>query len=86
MVLDKAYAGKDRDALYQGGYKHMIDNAFQLKNMTNELIRTVENEAKEANSKYKSPGARDRAMKNFFTYYNELVDDSNKVMYTKTMK
>jgi len=25
-------------------------------------------------------------MKNFFTYYNELVDDSNKVMYTKTMK
>jgi len=46
VVLDKAYAGKDRDALYQGGYKHMIDNAFQLKNMTNELIRTVENEAK----------------------------------------
>jgi len=86
VVLDKAYAGKERDALYQGGYKHMIDTAFQLKNMADELIRAVETEAKEANSKMKSVGARDRAMKNFFTYYNQLVDNSNKVMYTKSMK
>jgi hypothetical protein len=82
---EKERKGKLGDALYQGGYEQMLTHAGWLRDATNELIRVAENEAKDPKAASRT-NARPTAMKNLVNSYNGLVDQSNKVMYSKAMK
>jgi hypothetical protein len=84
-LLDKEKKGKNSDALYQGGYQHMVGRADQLKKSVDVVIRVVETETKDPKAAARS-NSRPTAMKNLITAYNDLVDQSNKVLYTKNMK
>ncbi|MFZ5892581.1 MAG: DUF3829 domain-containing protein [Myxococcota bacterium] len=82
---EKERKGKLRDALYQGGYEQMLTHAGWFRDATNEVIRVVENEAKDPKAASRT-NARPTAMKNLINSYNGLVEQSNKVMYSKAMK
>jgi hypothetical protein len=84
-IVEKEKKGKNSDALYQGGYQQMVTYAGQLQDAVNEVIRVAENEAKDPKSAART-NSRPTAMKNLITAYNSLVDQSNKTLYSKTMK
>jgi hypothetical protein len=84
-VVEKEKKGKNADALYQGGYEQMVSYAGNLKQAVDEVIRVVEAEAKDRKAAARS-NSRPTAMKNLITSYNGLVEQSNKVMYSKSMK
>lgn len=82
---EKERKGKLGDALYQGGFEQMLTHAGWFKDATAELLRVADNEAKDPKAATRS-NARPNAMKNLVSSYNGLVDQSNKVMYSKAMK
>ncbi len=84
-VVDKERKGKNADALYQGGYEQMLNYGEQFRDATKELVRVVESEAKDPKAAARS-NSREISMKNLVISYNGLVEQSNKVMYSKSMK
>jgi hypothetical protein len=84
-VVDKAKKGKDADALYQGGYEQLLTKAGWLKDASDRVVVVVGNEAKDPKAAA-STNSRPNAMENLITAYNDLIEQSNQTMYSKTMK
>lgn len=84
-VVNKEKKGKNANALYQGGYEQMLKNGGWFKDAVNEVLRVVDNEAKDPKAAARTSN-RATAMKNLLTGYNGLVEQSNQTMYSKTMK
>jgi len=85
VVVEKEKKGKNADALYQGGYEQLLTHAGWLKDAVDEVLRVVDNEAKDPKSAART-NSRPTAMQNLLTAYNGLVDQSNQTMYSKSMK
>jgi hypothetical protein len=84
-VVAKEKKGKNADALYQGGYEQLVSKAGWLKDTVTEVLRVMDEEAKNPKLATQT-NARSVAMKNLVTSYNDLVEQSNQTMYSKTMK
>jgi hypothetical protein len=84
-IVEKEKKGKNAEALYQGGYEQMLYYAGNLQQSVNEVLRVVDEEAKDPKAAART-NARPQAMKNMITAYNGLVDQSNKTLYSKNMK
>jgi Protein of unknown function (DUF3829) len=84
-IVDKDKKGKDADALYQGGYEQLLTKAGWLKDASDRVVVVVNNEAKDPKAAA-TTNSRPNAMENLITAYNDLIEQSNQTMYTKTMK
>jgi Protein of unknown function (DUF3829) len=84
-IVDKAKNGKDADALYQGGYEQLLKKAGWLKDASDRVVVVVTNEAKDPKAAA-ATNSRPNAMENLITAYNDLIEQSNQTMYSKTMK
>ena len=86
LLKKEKEAKKNADAIYQGGYQQFVERASRYKDTIKELLRVVDEEAKDPKAAQTMPGRRKRSFENLITSYNGLVDQSNGVMYSKTMK
>jgi hypothetical protein len=86
LVKKEKEAKKNAEAIYQGGYQSFVDRASRYKDSIKELLRVVDEEAKDPKAAKTMPDRRKRSFENLITSYNGLVDQSNGVMYSKTMK
>ena len=84
-VVEKEKKGKNADALYQGGYEQLVSRAGWLKDTVGEVLRVMDEQAKNPKLATQT-NAREVAMRNLITSYNDLVEQSNRTMYSKTMK
>jgi hypothetical protein len=84
-IVDKDKKGKDADALYQGGYEQLLTKAGWLKDASDRLVTVVTTEAKDPKAAT-TTNSRPNAMQNLITAYNDLIEQSNQTMYSKTMK
>ena len=85
VIVDKEKKGKNSDALYHGGYEQLLTHAGWLKDSINEVLRVVDNEAKDPKAAART-SSRPSAMKNLLMAYNGMVEQSNQTMYSKAMK
>jgi len=86
LVKKEKEAKKNADAIYQGGYQQFVDRASRYKDSIKELLRVLDEEAKDPKAAKTMPDRRKRSYENLVNSYNGLVDQSNRVMYSKTMK
>jgi hypothetical protein len=84
-IVEKSKKGKDADALYQGGYEQLLTKAGWLKDASDRVVVVVSTEAKDPKAAA-TTNSRPNAMQNLITAYNDLVEQSNQTMYSKTMK
>jgi len=88
---------RNTDALYQGGYDQFVGTAGSFGNQVGDFVRFVERQEREAtepltrgqDAKARAAFAakeRDRTIENLIITYNLLVQQSNNVMYSKSMK
>lgn len=84
-LVEKAKKGKDADALYQGGYEQLLTKAGWFKDAVARVIEVLDNEAKDPKAAART-NSHANAMENLVTAYNDLVEQSNQTMYSKTMK
>jgi len=86
VVEKEKQAKKNADALYQGGYEQFVSRANQFKDSVKELLRVLDEEAKDPKASTTMAQRRPNSVKALINGYNSLVEQSNKVLYSKTMK
>ncbi|MEO8903585.1 MAG: DUF3829 domain-containing protein [Polyangiaceae bacterium] len=84
-VVDQDKKGKNADALYQGGYEQMLKKAGWFKDASDRVVTVVTREANDPKAAA-ATNSRPSAMQSLVTAYNDLIEQSNQTMYSKTMK
>ena len=87
-VAEKA-GKKDKrtaDAIYQGGYSQLLSRSERFRDALKEMLRVVDEEAKDPKAAQRMPTRRENASKNLVGAYNSLVQQSNSTMYSQSMK
>jgi hypothetical protein len=74
--------GKNSEALYQGGYEQLLTRAGWYKDAVNELLRQLDAPTKDKSTDER----RKRAVEQVIKSYNSMIEQSNGVGYTKSMK
>ncbi|MGC4095090.1 MAG: DUF3829 domain-containing protein [Polyangiaceae bacterium] len=89
QALAKKAGEKDKrtaDAIYQGGYSQLLSRCDRFRDTLKEILRVVDEEAKDPKAAKTMPNRRKNSMESMVTAYNGLVDQSNSTMYSKSMK
>jgi hypothetical protein len=73
-VVAKEKQGKNSEALYEGGYEQLVTRAGWFKDAVESLLKAT------------GQDDRSRAGKQVIGAYNDMIDQSNKTMFSKSMK
>jgi hypothetical protein len=76
--------GKNSSALYQGGYEMLLKKATWYREAVDELLKQLETPRKEAAND--GDDRRRRVSEQMIQAYNAMIEESNGVGYTKSMK
>ena len=85
-LVAKEKKGKNAEGIYHGGYEQFVSAASQYGDTVKRLVNVLEEERADPKSAAKQPQRLQDSVKSSISAFNRLVDQSNKVMYTKAMK
>jgi hypothetical protein len=81
-LVSKEKQGKNADALYQGGYEQLLKKGEWYRDAVDELLKQLETPRQRPDAAERLRRASEQSIK----AYNAMIEESNGVGYTKTMK